>query len=115
MNDATEFEIGPVTRYMKAEAALEASEEQRRKDNEHLLERQGELQSEIDRLAPFQELAFEMGSQLKVLVTALCPIIRETMFEEGNTKWEEMVRVWEESRMRLGLTAEGKREEEAEV
>lgn len=89
---------------------IEALDHLRQRDNEHLLGKCGELQSEIDQLASSEKLAIEMGTHLKCLVTALCPIIRHTMIEKGNTEWEDMVGIWEEARGRLGLNAAGGRE-----
>lgn len=117
-----EHEVGPLTRALKAEekvgdlqVQLDASEAARIKDNESLLSQIGELKGEQTRLKGIEELAFEYGSHLKFLVTALCPIIKGTMIEEGNIEWEAMAKTWLEARERLGLNQDGLRIEKAGV
>jgi hypothetical protein len=112
----SEEEVGPLTRALKAEeeagdlrVQLDASEAARIKDNEALLSRIGELRGELSRLKGIEELAFDYGSHLKFLVTALCPIIKGTMIEEGDTEWEVMAKTWLEARERLGLNQDGLR------
>lgn len=102
-------ELGPITRAEKAEVALAASEAQRIIDNEGLLEQIGELKGEVARLKGMEDLAFEMGTHLKVLVTSLCPIVRANECDQPVTpaQWDTMEVCWAEAREKLRISPSG--------
>lgn len=109
-------ELGPLTRAEKAElrveeleakldgqhGEIEALDHQRKKDNEYLLEEQGKLRCEIDRLAPFETMSFDLGSELKCLVTALCPIL-SVAHSNDIRDWDALFDAYESAREHLGM------------
>lgn len=97
-------EVGPLTQALKAQARIEELEEAKRKDNESLLQQLGEAQCEIDRLKPFEALAFDLGSQLKQLVTATCPVVHQRPSDVWVEQWEALEEAWKEASEKVGVT-----------